>query len=106
MTPPIPPPPVPPEPTGTYQKISVSMPTEILVSLRDVAGRGNVSPYVTQAVRERLQRDYVAAWLERAARESGPPDEEFAAQLEAGYAEALESWMASGGNTAWPPDES
>ncbi|MFD4403359.1 hypothetical protein ACFWPH_11390 [Nocardia sp. NPDC058499] len=45
---------------GSTSTVSVSMPTGLLTAVRDRAGQRNMSAYITEAVRHRLEMDGLA----------------------------------------------
>ena len=55
-------------------KLSVSLPDDLVQSLRDVA-RDNVSAFITVAVRHELDRRRLFAFVDELADELGPVDE-------------------------------
>jgi post-segregation antitoxin (ccd killing protein) len=55
-------------------KLSVSLPDDLVQDLKKVA-RGNVSAFVTTAVRNELDRRRLHAFVEELAEELGPVDE-------------------------------
>jgi Arc/MetJ-type ribon-helix-helix transcriptional regulator len=83
-------------PATTIQKISVSMPTEMVVELRETVGRGHVSEFITTAVRHELRRAAMAKWLEETEQEFGPADATYAAEMEETFSR-LAADMESGG---------
>lgn len=59
-----------------FQKVSVSMPTELVDAIRARAGPGGFSRYVTEAAQARLQHDLLGDLLDELEAEHGPvPDE-------------------------------
>jgi hypothetical protein len=70
--------PEPPDPLpgGKFQKVSVSMPTELLDLVRARTGPGEFSRYVTDAVQARLQHDLLGDLLDELEAEHGPVPEE------------------------------
>lgn len=89
--------PVPPPqpPAVTTQKISVSMPTDIMVELRETVGRGQVSQFIATAVRHELRRAAMAKWLAETADEFEPADVTYAAEIEDAF-EQLEAELGTG----------
>lgn len=63
-------------PGGKFQKVSVSMPTELVDLVRARAGPGEFSRYVTEAVQARIQHDLLGDLLDELEREHGPVPEE------------------------------
>jgi hypothetical protein len=65
-----------PVPGGKFQKVSVSIPTELLDLARARTGPGGFSRYVTDAVQARLQHDLLGDLLDELEAEHGPVPEE------------------------------
>jgi Arc/MetJ-type ribon-helix-helix transcriptional regulator len=63
-------------PGGKFQKVSVSMPAELLELVRARVGPGEFSRYVTEAVQARIQHDLLGDLLDELESEHGPVPEE------------------------------
>lgn len=87
--------PPPQPPAVTTQKISVSMPTDIMIELRETVGRGQVSQFIATAVRHELRRAAMAKWLAETADEFEPADQRYAAEIEDAFAR-LEEELGTG----------
>ena len=74
-----------PEVYGRVQKVSVSMPAELVEAIRAEAGAGGFSRYVTDAAQRRFRRDGLRKLLDELEAEHGPVDE-------AGVREAMAEW--------------
>lgn len=74
-----------PELHGRVQKVSVSMPSELVEAIRAETGAGGFSRYVTDAAQRRFRRDGLRRLLDELEAEHGPVDEE-------GVREALAEW--------------
>ncbi len=74
-----------PELHGRVQKVSVSMPSELVEAIRAETGAGGFSRYVTDAAQRRLRRDGLRKLLDELETEYGPVDEE-------GVREAMAEW--------------
>ncbi len=61
---------------GKFQKVSVSMPAELLDLVRARVGPGEFSRYVTEAVQARIQHDLLGDLLDELESEHGPVPEE------------------------------
>ncbi|MFT4218132.1 MAG: hypothetical protein QM619_13255 [Micropruina sp.] len=59
----------------TYQKASWTIPADVLRSVRERVPRGQVSAYVTEALRRQLELDDLAALVEELEADGGPVDE-------------------------------
>jgi len=70
-------------------------PDPIDVAICEVAGRGGVSQFLTEAAENRLRRTAMIEWLREAAAEAGPPDQDYAADLEDAFAGARASMCAA-----------
>jgi hypothetical protein len=57
---------------GKAQKVSVSMPADLVDLVRGLTGTGGFSRYVTDAVQERFQHDMLGALLDELEAEFGP----------------------------------
>jgi Arc/MetJ-type ribon-helix-helix transcriptional regulator len=57
---------------GTAQKVSVSLPAELIETVRSHTGAGGFSRYVTEAVRRQLQHDLLGELLDELEAEYGP----------------------------------
>jgi hypothetical protein len=57
-----------------YQKISISMPADVIERLKERAGPRGVSAYVNDAVQHRLQMDGLAELVAEMEAEHGPAD--------------------------------
>jgi Arc/MetJ-type ribon-helix-helix transcriptional regulator len=63
----------------SYEKVAVSVPTQVLASAREAVSRGDaesLSAYVTAALAEKRERDDLDAVLARMATEDGEPSEQ------------------------------
>ncbi|MFT4217050.1 MAG: hypothetical protein QM619_07685 [Micropruina sp.] len=58
----------------TYQKASWTIPSDVLKSVRERVPRGQVSAYVTEALRRQLELDDLASLVEELEIEGGPVD--------------------------------
>lgn len=58
-----------------YEKVSISMPSDMVAGLKEQVGSGGVSAYVTEAVRHRMQMDGLRELVERMEKKHGPADE-------------------------------
>jgi Arc/MetJ-type ribon-helix-helix transcriptional regulator len=70
---------------GKVEKVSVSLPSELIQAIRARTGTGGFSRYVAEAIQKRVRLDMLddlSAWLEA---EYGPIDEE-------GVREAMKEW--------------
>jgi hypothetical protein len=74
-----------PELHGRVQKVSVSMPSELVEAIRAETGAGGFSRYVTDAAQRRLRREGLRRLLDELEAEYGPVDE-------AGVQEAMKEW--------------
>ncbi len=74
-----------PELHGRVQKVSVSMPSELVEAIRAETGSGGFSRYVTEAAQRRLRREGLRKLLDELEAEYGPVDEE-------GIREAMAEW--------------
>ena len=63
-----------------YQKASWTIPSDILESVHTRVPRGQVSAYVTEALRRQLELDDLASLVEELEAEGGPVDEAKVAQ--------------------------
>lgn len=71
---------------GKISKVSVSMPSGLAASVRDVAGPGRFSAYVSDAVERKLALDRLAAYVADVEAELGRPiSDEFMAEAEAAW---------------------
>jgi hypothetical protein len=61
---------------GKFQKVSVSMPAELIDLVRARAGPGEFSRYITEAVQARIQHDLLGDLLDELESEYGPVPEE------------------------------
>lgn len=75
----------PPELHGRVQKVSVSMPSDLVEAIRAETGTGGFSRYVTDAAQRRFRRDGLRKLLDELGAEYGPIDEE-------GVREAMKEW--------------
>lgn len=55
-----------------YAKISVTLEPKVAAELRQVAGRGGLSAFVNDAVRQKLQADRLRRMLDEMEAEAGP----------------------------------
>jgi Arc/MetJ-type ribon-helix-helix transcriptional regulator len=80
-------PPGSPEPGlhGKVEKVSVSLPSELIQAIRGRTGTGGFSRYVAEAVQERIRLDLLADLSAELEAEYGPIDEE-------GVREAMKEW--------------
>lgn len=90
------PPPEPPQNSPVYDKISVSMPREMIIELKEIVGKGGVSQYITETIAERMRRDAMREWLREAEASGATYDEEYAAEIDAAFERAAESMRAEG----------
>ncbi|WP_459985653.1 ribbon-helix-helix domain-containing protein [Nocardioides sp. AN3] len=58
-----------------YVKVSISMPGDLVEQVKERAGSGGVSAYVTDAVRHRMQMEGLRDLVERMEAKHGPADE-------------------------------
>jgi hypothetical protein len=58
-----------------YRKASWTIPEDVLNSVHERVPRGQVSAYVTKALRSQLERDNLAALVAEMQEASGPADE-------------------------------
>ena len=71
---------------GKISKVSVSMPAGLAASVRDVAGPGRFSAYVSDAVERKLALDRLAAYVADVEAELGRPiSDELMAEAEAAW---------------------
>ncbi|MBO0822907.1 MAG: hypothetical protein J2P27_03490 [Actinobacteria bacterium] len=70
---------------GRFEKVSVSMPSELIEAIRARTGAGGFSRYVAEAVQERIRLDLLADLSAELEAEYGPIDEE-------GVREAMKEW--------------
>lgn len=70
---------------GNVQKVSVSMPSELVEAIRAETGAGGFSRYVTDAAQKRFRREQLRKLLDELEAEYGPVDEE-------GVREAMKEW--------------
>jgi Arc/MetJ-type ribon-helix-helix transcriptional regulator len=70
---------------GNVQKVSVSMPSELVEAIRAETGTGGFSRYVTDAAQRRFRREQLRKLLDELEAEYGPVDKE-------GVQEALKEW--------------
>jgi Arc/MetJ-type ribon-helix-helix transcriptional regulator len=70
---------------GKFEKVSVSLPSELIAAIRARTGVGGFSRYVTEAVQERIRLDLLDDLSAELEAEYGPIDEE-------GVREALAEW--------------
>jgi post-segregation antitoxin (ccd killing protein) len=80
-------------------KLSVSLPDDLVHDLKQVA-RGNVSAFVTAAVRNELDRLRLHAFVKELEGEVGPVDETEVARYGAMFAAASAATKAGGGETS------
>lgn len=80
-------------------KLSVSLPDDLVQDLKEVA-RGNVSAFVTAAVRNELDRLRLHAFVKELEAEVGPVDETEVARYSAMLAAASAATSAGGGETS------
>jgi thymidine phosphorylase len=59
----------------SYRKTSWTIPADVLDSVQERIPRGQVSAYVTTALRNQLERDNLAALVDEMQAASGPVDE-------------------------------
>lgn len=79
-------PPASPARVGKISKVSVSMPAGLVASVRDVAGPGRFSAYVSDAVERKLALDRLAAYVADVEAELGRPiSDELMAEAEAAW---------------------
>lgn len=72
--------------SGTISKVSVSMPTGLAASVREVAGPGRFSAYVADAVERSLALDRLAAYVAEVETELGRPiSDELMAEADAAW---------------------
>lgn len=57
-----------------YVKVSISMPSELVANVKEHAGAGGVSAYVTEAVKHRLEMEGLAEIVAEMEERYGPPD--------------------------------
>lgn len=65
---------------GVAQKVSVSLPAELIETVRAHTGAGGFSRYVTEAVRKRVQHDLLGELVDELEAEYGPVPDEIRAQ--------------------------
>jgi Arc/MetJ-type ribon-helix-helix transcriptional regulator len=65
---------------GKVDKVSVSMPVELIETVRARAGKGGFSHYVSEAVRHQVKRDLLDDLLAELEAEHGPVPEELLEQ--------------------------
>ncbi len=71
---------------GKISKVSVSMPAGLAASVRDVAGPGRFSAYVSDAVERKLALDRLAAYVADVEAELGRPiSDDLMAEAEAAW---------------------
>jgi Arc/MetJ-type ribon-helix-helix transcriptional regulator len=70
---------------GKVEKVSVSLPSELIKAIRTRTGAGGFSRYVAEAIQERLRLDLLDDLSAELAAEYGPIDEE-------GVREAMKEW--------------
>ncbi len=70
---------------GNVQKVSVSMPSELVEAIRAETGAGGFSRYVTDAAQRRFRREQLRKLLDELEAEYGPVDE-------GGVREAMKEW--------------
>jgi Arc/MetJ-type ribon-helix-helix transcriptional regulator len=70
---------------GKVQKVSVSLPSELIEAIRARTGAGGFSRYVSDAVQNRIRHDLLGDLLDELEAEYGPIDEE-------GVREAMKEW--------------
>jgi Arc/MetJ-type ribon-helix-helix transcriptional regulator len=70
---------------GKVEKVSVSLPSELIKAIRTRTGAGGFSRYVAEAVQERLRLDLLDDLSAELEAEYGPIDEE-------GVREAMKEW--------------
>lgn len=80
-------------------KLSVSLPDDLVRDLKEVA-HGNVSAFVTAAVRNELDRLRLQAFVAELEEEVGPVDEDEVARYSALLATAVASASAPSGETS------
>jgi post-segregation antitoxin (ccd killing protein) len=80
-------------------KLSVSLPDDLVQDLKEVA-HGNVSAFVTAAVRNELDRLRLRAFVSELEDQVGPVDETEVARYSAMLAAAAAANKAAGGETA------
>jgi hypothetical protein len=68
-----------------YVKMSISMPRDLVESLKELAGPGGVSAYVTEAVQLRLQMEWLDGVIAEMEAEHGPVDMAKVRELEEKY---------------------
>lgn len=56
----------------SYEKISVTLDPKVAAELREVAGRGGLSAFVNDAVRQKLQAGRLRRMLDEMEAEAGP----------------------------------
>lgn len=64
----------------TCVKVRVCMPEELVEAVRDLAGAGGFSQYVTDAVDRRHRHDLLGELIDELVAEHGPLDEELVRQ--------------------------
>ncbi|HEY7324937.1 MAG TPA: hypothetical protein VH520_08930 [Streptosporangiaceae bacterium] len=70
---------------GKVEKVSVSLPSELIQAIRARTGTGGFSRYVSDAVQDRIRHDLLGDLLDELEAEYGPIDEE-------GVREAMKEW--------------
>jgi Arc/MetJ-type ribon-helix-helix transcriptional regulator len=70
---------------GKVEKVSVSLPSELIQAIRARTGAGGFSRYVSDAVQDRIRHDLLGDLLDELEAEYGPIDE-------AGVKEAMKEW--------------
>lgn len=55
-----------------HQKVSVTLPADLLDEIRAKVGRGNLSRYLTEAAEEKQRHEALSDWLARMDAEHGP----------------------------------
>jgi hypothetical protein len=68
-----------------YVKVSISMPGDLIESLKERAGPGGVSAYVTEAVQLQLQMEWLDEVITEMEAEHGPADMQKVRELEEKY---------------------
>ncbi len=61
---------------GNVQKVSVSLPSELIEAIRARTGAGGFSRYVSDAAQKRIQHELLGELLDELEAEFGPVDEE------------------------------
>lgn len=70
---------------GNVQKVSVSLPSELIEAIRARTGAGGFSRYVSEAAQKRIRHELLGEFLDELDAEYGPVDE-------AGIREAMAEW--------------